>query len=212
MKNQYAVKVSENDSVRKLEDLPFGRLMELVESIKEASTTDGEIDLSKQTLGDIKKSLDDNNVKLEEVIPVLMKLQVFLDEQNNKKTKVALKAQAKEKLLTMKYLLNPIINGFGTQKAENDLLNWLCDLEESSIEKASKAIKKPYAGYTIENYVKHLKHIRDLFKGFVPKSYKECNPRDKQNYEKIFNIIEKVKKDIKDVEESPDGMKVDFTK
>ncbi len=116
MKNQYAVKVSENDSVRKLEDLPFGRLMELVESIKEASTTDGEIDLSKQTLGDIKKSLDDNNVKLEEVIPVLMKLQVFLDEQNNKKTKVALKAQAKEKLLTMKYLLNPIIKGFGKQK------------------------------------------------------------------------------------------------
>ena len=188
MENKYVVKVSENVKVQKLESLSFGDLYELMGGNKELPINESEF----------------NSIK-----PILTNLQSFLDNQNHTKEKVSPNLTAKEKLLFMKYLFSPIIREEYLKKRDIiKFLSLICDLDESSITSASKDLNKDYAGYTIGNYVKHLNHIRDVFKDFIPKSYNANIRADKLTYEKIFNIIEKVEQDIKKVEDSPEGKKL----
>lgn len=141
----------------------------------------------------IKAEADINSIK-----PILINLEKKLDEQNHKKGKTSPKLTAKEKLLIMEYLLNPIVGkGQRTQKNVNNLLSVLCDLDESSIKSASKDISKKYVGYTsAATYVYKLENTKKIFENFIPKSYDEKNIAHGKLYEKIHGILNRIDKDI----------------
>jgi len=105
---------------------------------------------------------------------------------------------AKERLLILKYLIDPKMKKFMKNVHYIALLDKLCDLDETTIKSASKDLPKKFAGYTKDVYLKELKEIRDLFISFLPKSYNEVNPADRHNYHYLNDIITRIDNDIQE--------------